>query len=244
MSNALVIVEGEVTEIKILENFFKKMGLEVIKEEKYQKFSKLTFSNEKNTVYLIPGPNPQVASVIKEFKSSEDELYKYFGISETIALNFIVYDVDTTKIEDIDELYETYNTPDVGLIVLSNPCFEVIADKELKKIEGFPKKYKKDIYKQCGGISEKGFVNFVNENIIDLLIFHINLNRYRYNSNNVLDHTKKAYKSLSDNTCINESYEYKELFSVLYVLFAYMRGLVSKSIDNVDNIIKELKKLG
>ncbi len=246
MNNALIIVEGDKFEISIINNLFEKLGYIVETEKRHGSFNVSTFKLYDKYIFLIPGPKPQVSSVIKEFDSTTEDLKNYFGLTNIdIGLIFIVYDVDDANNTNVINFYKKYNNSQEGLLILSNPCLEVIADDTFNEYSGVPRLYKEivrnqiKIRKKLKSFSENDLIQYINENIFSLLKLHLNRNIRKYGSKNVLEHIDECQKDILQNIISQNSYYYKKIFTTIYVIIAEIFG-ITKQIENSDLLNNKL----
>jgi len=248
MSRALIIIEGESTELLIFKKVFKLLDFKIVEETRGSNFEKYKLTKDKKVVYLIPGEKTELLAMLRVFDKNSMDLSLHYKIKEEVALNFIVYDGDANVGEEFHNLLNKFNTPEDGMVLISNPCIEVLADNKFYEHIGAPRLYKEKVRQQL--IKDKlvrhgeRLINYIIENIIKLFIKHIERNEIIFNSSDVMEHVIESYKLLKDNTIDADQsiYEYKYLVTVVYVAVACVLSLTRYK-DNTNLIINELKNL-
>lgn len=246
MSSILIVVEGERFEKKVITRLFSLIGYEVIAENRLGNFDKYKLIKQNNVVYLIPGPKNDINSMMIEFDRTKDDLSKYFKIDEVVAENYLIYDIDTANIDVFNSMISKFNNPQEGMVVLSNPCIEVLADHEKKDYCSKPRDYKKHITKRLLDLNHRdvneSLESYIINNIISLLKKELNDNELLFGSNDIYDHVELSYKIIGDNSyqIEDEIYLYKNLFSVLYIVLSGVFKLY-KYEDNSIELRKILK---
>jgi len=245
MIRILLVVEGEKTEVDVFKELFTILGFSVVQEPKRGNFSRYTISTADKLVYLIPGPKQQVLEIMKEFDSASMDLSLFFNIPEPIALNYIVYDADDTIFADFSSLIENFKSSQDGLILLSNPCFEVLADNVYDTHHKAPKYYKKKVRQQListGSINPgTTLLQYMVNNIIGLLIEQVRRNEVFFNSSDIYNHAIDSYNLISSNVIDRtlNIYTYSNLFSVIFVILGDIFE-VSKYENNTQKLITKL----
>ncbi len=248
MIRMLIVVEGEVDEVEIFKKLFSIIGFTVIESTKNGDFTHITNVLGDNVVYLIPGPKSKIQSVLETFDVNTMDLSLFFGISETIPLNYIVYDVDITNYERFSSIIPNFCTPQEGLVLLSNPCIEVIADEEYLIHNDKPSLYKGVVRQQVLSKNKMNqndsLLSYIINNVLDLFIEQIKRNIVFFSSNDVIDHVLSSYSKIGTNqfSFNPNSYSYTKLFTVIYVVLADIFD-VSRELDNAELLIKEIMKV-
>lgn len=141
--NFLIIVEGSKTEPSIFEYVLLQYDLEVVVSHKplsfNSDFKKIQFSNEKENVFVIQGPKNRLKDLI--FSKSKDNVEinsesinrLFFEPNVYFAGIFIVYDSDHNSIEEIEAAYKKFSNMSDGLLILSVPCIESIAEYDFNR---------------------------------------------------------------------------------------------------------------
>lgn len=141
--NYLIIVEGSKTEPSIFEFVLRQYDLEVVVYPKPLSFTsgfkKIQFSNEKENVFVIQGPKNRLKDLIFSKNENDVEISSesinrlFFGPNVYFAGIFIVYDSDHNSIEEIEAAYNKFNNMSDGLLILSVPCIESIAEYDFNR---------------------------------------------------------------------------------------------------------------
>ena len=137
--NFLLIVEDAVTEKNILKSILKNCDVEVFDSGRIDLrgnvedvFANIYDTSKKDKIYLVQGPRNRIHDWLKQIKTNQDDFEFFFNeIDGKFAGIFIIFDVDHTLSEELAEMFEKYNDEtENGLLLLSSPCIEVMADKE------------------------------------------------------------------------------------------------------------------
>ncbi len=252
--NFLIIVEGAVTEKSILMSVFEKYNFEVFDCGKIelQKNIEDLFINiydtlENDKVFLVQGPRNRIHDWLKLIKTNEEDFELFFkGISGKFAGIFIIYDVDHTSKSDLEMMFQKYNDEtDRGLLLLSSPCVEVLADNG--RVEplfcNHLREYKSELNVKFNTKGLESAQNYIIKNFNKLALYYIEKNTTESGSDNVMEHPQFVLKKINE---LNErngissdckSVYYRYFTTVIYVCIAYIKGL-TKEINNVD-LIKE-----
>lgn len=198
-------------------------------------------------MYLIPGTKNDINSMLKEIDLSTQYLPKYFGINEEIALNYFVYDVDLVNLVQFDLFTKKFNNLQEGMIILSNPSIEVLADFIKEPHTGSPSNYKNKVRDQLiksNYIKVTNIHTFVIDNIFPLLIKELDSNRLLFHSEDVYEHVEQSFVVIHENNIdlINKEYRYVNLFSLLYIILADIFKLYKHN-NNVEVLKKRLQNI-
>lgn len=248
--NFLLIVEGKETEKTILKSVFEKCDFDIYKCDKIDieikvedLFVNIYDTSTRDRIFLVQGPRNRIHDWLKYMKRNEEDFELYFNkIIGHFAGVFIVYDVDHTSKEELDEMFEKYNDEtDRGLLLLSSPCIEVLADigrtEELKC--NHLKEYKSELNVKFNLAGCESAEKFIIDNFNELVLFYIEKNTKESGCNNIMEHPQFILSKINElNERINipgdiQSVYYRYFTTVIYVCIAYINGLV-KEIDNVD----------
>lgn len=244
--NILLIVEGSVYEQSIFGNVFSKYGFNtIISNEKMDidgigQFQRFEYQLNKNNVVIIQGPRNRIHDFLKLYNENEMSIERAFSYSYAFFSGiFLIYDVDHNDCDDIKEMYNKFADESTGMLLLSSPCIEVIADYNRNRGEtrySHLKEYKADINNHYKGSTDK----FIVENFNDLMLYFLNKNYKDFNEANIMEHPSLLVDSVNRfNERINckdkfSSYAIYRYFStVVYVAIAYANGL-TKDINNYD----------
>ena len=133
--NILLIVEGSVDEQNIFGHIFSKYGFNaIISNQKMDilgigQFEKFEYQLNKNIIVIIQGPRNRIHDFLKLYDENEMSIEKIFSYSYAFFSGiFLIYDVDHNDCEDIELMYKRFSDESSGMLLLSSPCIEVIAD--------------------------------------------------------------------------------------------------------------------
>lgn len=236
MKYCLIVTEGKETEIQLCSALFSALG--------YVESNTVTTGNRISgpvpfkvnvyttasiTVYVVKGPKNQIKQQIADFKLNQGQvdLGRYFGIFTPFAHAFLIYDVDYGLTSELMADYLNYNdSTNDFLMVLSNPCIESFADDQRLTFTGVPSDYKTKINKQCRPVrGGKSFLNYMKDNVLELLVMHIEHHTRLYSSLDSTEHLDLSYSRLASNIIVksgdpNPLNTYHDIFSVLYAIIS------------------------
>lgn len=149
-------------------------------------------------------------------------------------------------------MFNKFNNESDGLLLLSSPCIEVLADTEIdiKRELRFNhlKEYKKELNKYHNSLGNENSVNYIINNFESIMLHFLEMNKKEFNENNIMEHPKLIKDKINiENERINcknkeESYVIFRYFTtVLYVAIAYANRLTSE-IDNYELVYSFFKK--
>lgn len=252
--NFLIITEGISTEPTILESIFKKYGFNVVKSEPIKIneeddpfdlcFSEL--SEKSDNVIIAQGPRNRIRDFLMLANKNKQDIDRYFiKLKRNFAGVFLVYDVDHTLKDDLEEMCNKYNDETSGLLLLSSPCIEILSEPDrIKKIETeHLKTYKKERREWASFNYSKSIENYIIENFEDLVLKFIKKNCEESESNNIMDHPDFVLKQINkfnDRTFVSKDVlpvVYRYFTTTIYVCIAYIKG-ITKQIENSDEVIK------
>ncbi|GEM_PF-888345 len=244
--NILLIVEGSVDEQNIFGDVFSKYGFNaIISDEKMDvegvgQFEKFQYRLNSNNVVIIQGPRNRIHDFLKLFNEHEMSIERAFSYSYAFFSGiFLIYDVDHNDCDDIEEMFKRFSDESTGMLLLSSPCIEVVADYNHNRGESKYyrlSEYKAEINNHYQGQTHK----FIGDNFNSLMLYFLNKNYEEFNEGNIMEHPSLIVKSVNKfNDRINcaekgKSYVIYRYFStVVYVAIAYANGL-TKDINNYD----------
>lgn len=246
--NILLIVEGSVVEQNIFGDAFSKYGFNtIISKEKMDvdgvgQFEKFQYELNNNNIVIIQGPRNRIHDFLKLFNEKEMSIEKAFSYSYAFFSGiFLIYDVDHNDCDDVEEMFKRFSDESTGMLLLSSPCIEVLADYAHSRGETRYKhlsEYKADINKHYNGQTNK----FISEHFNELILYFLRKNYKEFNEPNVMEHPGLIVKSINKyNDRVNcenpsDSYVVYRYFStVVYVAIAYANGL-TREINNYSQI--------
>lgn len=248
--NFLVIVEGAVTEKKILEAVFQRYGYEVercgqLKSIEPSEVSlKFNFDYEllaksTNKVFVVQGEKNRLSHWLKDInRTSFDYANAFREFADNFAGVFLLYDVDHNSNEVIETMFAKFNSEtDMGLLLLSSPCIEVLGDTVQEEFVGeHLSKYKSDLNKRLESTLGTHVENYIINNFEELAIRYLDQNRNDFDEPNVMEHPQRIIAKINEMN--DRSYNgdpdvvcYRYFTTVAYVCIAYILGL-AKEIDN------------
>lgn len=244
--NILLIVEGSVDEQNIFGNVFSKYGFNtIISKEKMNiedigQLEKFQYSLNNNNIVIIQGPKNRIHDFLKLFNENEMSIERAFSYSYAFFSGiFLIYDVDHNDCDDVEEMIKKFPDESTGMLLLSSPCIEVIADYNRDRKEtkySRLSEYKAEINTHYCGQTNK----YISDNFNDLMLYFLDKNYKEFKEPNIMEHPALIVKSINRfNSRINcrekeNSYVIYRYFStVVYVAIAYSNGL-TKEINNYD----------
>lgn len=247
--NFLLIVEGAVTEKSILESVLKECNAIVVSCDQIDLqadiedlFAGIYDTSNDDKIYIIQGHRNRIRDWLKSMKTSEEDFEHFFSeIEGQFAGVFIIFDVDHTSKEDLEEMYNKYNDETSnGLLLLSSPCIEVLADtKRTEPFEGMHlSKYKALLNTEFSNAGLGSAEKYIIDNFNELALFYLDKNTNESGLQNVMLHPQFVLTKINElNEREYESREvqpviYRYFTTVLYVCIAYINGLV-KEFENV-----------
>lgn len=254
----LIITEGEVTEPNFLVPLFQKYGLRVLHTKQIDvKINDETtiFTEYQSKMYdkdiiIAQGPRNRIRDLMKLFKNNSYDLERFFEkSSELFAGIFLIYDVDQTLNDVLEESFNKFNNEQDGLLLISSPCIEVLAhenDFPLTEIKGkhLSKIYKPRIKEYINNKYQCSLQDYLINNFEKNALKYLEQNVNDFNCKNVMEHPGLVIskvnlinkRTLLEDNIVEVNYRY--FTTVIYVCLAYITGL-TKEIDNSD-ILKEV----
>lgn len=240
----LLVVEGQVTEPSILKTIFTKYGFSVHHAPKIHltgfNIEDYTFG-DKYDIIIAQGPRNRIGELVKKYKSDETDLKRIFKLcNENFAGIFLIYDVDHTSNNDLEEMFRYFNDESEGLLLVSSPCIEVISDfgrtEELKCKH--LKEYKSQLNTKLNKEGKESAKKYTLDNFEDLIINFLDKNTQESNNTNIMEHPQFVIEKINSlnirkNTLEGQEVIYRYFTTVIYVCIAYVLGL-TKEIENYD----------
>lgn len=246
----LLIVEGIDTEPSIFQKIFERYGftVNVGPQMPLNGFNKAKYISDTAEINIVQGPRNRIGELLSKYKSDSTDLQKIFKeCSEICSGIFIIYDVDHTSNEDLEELSKLFQDEMEGMLLVSSPCIEVLAD--IKRTEELKcnrlREYKSQLNIQFSLSHHMSVKNYIIENFEKLAIDVIDKNVEELGSLNIMEHPQLIIDFINANNIrINEKENiyvlYRYFTTVIYVAVAYILGL-TKEIDNTE-IVKNYFK--
>ncbi len=245
----LLIVEGKETEKTILKSVLEKCDVDVYICEQIDinaniddLFANLYNTSKKDKIYVVQGPRNRIRDWLRYMKRNEEDFELFFnGMEGLFAGVFIIYDVDHTSNEELEEMFEKYNDEtDKGLLLLSSPCIEVFSDVERKEdlICNHLKEYKKELNIKFNQAGFESAEKYIMQNFDKLALYYIDKNTTESGLNNIMEHPRFVISKINELNDRGTDFDgeewvhYRYFTTVIYVCIAYINGLV-KEIDNV-----------
>ena len=260
--NFLIITEGVKTEPNILEAVLRKYGFNIIKQNPIKineevvpfdlDFTQL--NDEKDSVYIAQGPKNRISEFLALVNNQSEDIERYFSqLTKQFAGIFLMYDVDHTSKEDLEQMFLKYQDETSGLLILSSPCIEILsephrtAEIEVEHLTEYKTERKKWVQDNYSDSVEHYIIN----NFEDLILTFLFKNCEESGSENVLEHPAFVLEQinlLNERKYISNDLQpvlYRYFTTTLYVCIAYILGL-TKEIENsqlvADFFIKHKRK--
>ncbi|HPK58909.1 MAG TPA: hypothetical protein PLF33_05840 [Bacilli bacterium] len=254
----LLIVEGEVGEYNILHDNLVKHGYYVNKFERkfwlnddLPDFNITEYQKDKRIVTIVQGPQTRICNLISDYDKNCNVPLEFISAKALdlpiFAGIYFIYDVDFNDNASFQNFYSIFNNPQDGLLLVSNPCIEVLADK-VKTPNAYTKitQYKEVVWKQL----RKGrgnLVKYIAEHFNELIIETIKQNSLEFNENNVSEHPDLLLKKNieTNKTILNDEGQLQLLIrcfsTVIYVFIADIEN-ITKDFDNTQKLIAFFEK--
>ncbi len=262
----LLIVEGEKTEKDIFESVLTRYGFQVDRREKINikldsisdyaekevledsEYSKIEMSDKADRVVIVQGSKNRIYELLDDYNKNKDsfeQLFKSFG--EIFVGIFFIYDIDHTSNEALKEMFDKYQDETSGLLLVSSPCIEVLADTD--RVEelcvSHLDEYKKIMNSIITPKTHNSVKNYIINHFEELIIHFINKNYKESKSSNILDHPQFVIEQINkynDRSALDGSVIFRYFTTVIYVCIAYMKGL-HKEFDNVQTVIEYFEQM-
>ena len=246
----LLIVEGKVTEPSIFKTIFERYGFKVNigPQMPLTDFNKEEYILDNSEVNILQGPKNRISELLRYYKLDSTDLQKIFKeCSEVCSGIFIIYDVDHTSNDDLEELSKLFQDEMEGLLLVSSPCIEVLADvKRTAELKcNHLSEYKSSLNTQFDLSHHVSAKKYIENNFEKLAVDIIDKNVKELGSSNIMEHPQLVIDYINKNNIrINEKEKcyviYRYFTTVIYVAVAYILGL-TKEIDNAE-IVKNYFK--
>lgn len=247
--NFLIITEGVRTEPTILEAILEKYGFNVVRkkpikisieEQPFILEATELFDNKKDNVYIAQGPKNRIREFLHMVNEKTEDVERYFSqLSDNFAGIFLVYDVDHTPKEDLENMFFKFHDETTGLLILSSPCIEILS--EPNRVEelcaNHLREYKKERKTWIQDKISDSVEHYIINNFEELILPFLYKNCQESGNNNIMEHPEFVLQQINlfnDRTYINDELQpvlYRYFTTTLYVCIAYILGL-TKEIDN------------
>ena len=239
----LAIVEGKSMECEVLEYGLSTYGFQVndnlIKDYKLDDYSNMftvkCLENKDKQFVILQSNQSRIKDFINTIDKESSDISRLLVGKDFVSI-FLIFDIDHNTKEEIDASFNKFNEPSTGLLILSSPCFEVIAPySNDKQYEGISfKKFKTSkstYYSDNFHISTKDYIKY---SFNELLIHHLKNNKDKYDieelqeTNDITYHpeyiiilsNKYNIREGSDELSYKVNYTY--FSSILYVVLLYL----------------------
>lgn len=240
--NILLIVEGNVDEQDIFSKIFLKYGFNtIISKEKLNlenigQFDKYEYSSNKENVVIIQGPRTRIHDFLLLIQDPNISIEKIFKYSYAYFQNiFLIYDVDHNDCDDIEKMYNQFQDESTGMLLLSSPCIEVIADyKRDRKEEKYYHlgEYKKQINEFYNGQTKK----YIVDNFENIMLYFLDKNFNDFKEPNIMEHPRLVVQMINKyNDRVN-----KQNKNDSYVIYRYFSTVIYVAIAAANSLTKEI----
>lgn len=245
-NNILLLTEGRVDEQDIFSHVFEQYGVKSFPIKKRiidlaeGQFKEFELSLGNTNVFIIQAPRNRVHDFLKLLEDPNIILEKVFNYEYAFFQKiFLIYDVDHNDCEDISRMYSLFQDETTGMLLLSSPCIEVLADfnKERKEEKYVHlREYKTQINVHHRGLTKQ----YIREHFNQIMLFFLEKNYEDFKEKNVMEHPRLIIDKINElNERVNlqdkeSSYVIYRYFStVIYVAIASALSL-TKEVDNFD----------
>lgn len=252
--NYLIIVEGEKTEKDILEAVFQKYNFEVNRcgkmnlsigdsHAKYS-FDSDLFESQKEKIILVQGERNRLSDWLKLINECEFDYSAAFReYVDGFAGVFVLFDLDHNSNDVIDKMMQKFNSEtDIGLLLLSSPCIEVMSDHEHTEIRvNHLKEYKARCNNRSHNDHAMSAKEYIIKNFEQIAVNYLEENTHDFKEKNVMEHPKLVASKINQMNIRDwdengEQYVLCRYFTtVVYVCVAYIMGL-TKEIENSETV--------
>ena len=275
--NILVITEGKVTEPTIFERVLPKYGFIVenlmnvstskindenntFEESIYSDrgnlingFKRIEYKHNNDRVVIIQGNRNRIKDLFFKKEDLKEEVYyerKVLGTREKFSLIFIVYDIDHSSYENLIYAFNRFSDErDNGLLILSCPCIEALAEVNYDRIfEGSSFKAYKAILNVFHEKNNKmNALDYIVNNFNKIMINYLDKNCKEFDEHNIMEHPKKIIEfdrkyNMRTGSTKDDFYLYIRYYStVIYVIIATIKKLTVE-IDNYKVVRDFFKK--
>lgn len=242
MSNILLLTEGSVDEQDIFSEAFSRYGINSIPIKKriidldIGQFCESEISTDKLNVFIIQGPRNRIHDFLKFLEDPNISIEKIFGYQYAFFQKiFLVYDVDHNDYKDVEQMHKLFSDESQGLLLLSSPCIEVLAD--FNKCRGTTKyhrlsEYKSEINNFYHGRTKEFIINNFNE----IMLYFLKKNYDDFKEPNIMEHPNLIVNKINN---LNERVNFKNK-ELSYVNYRYFSTVVYVALASALSLTKEV----
>lgn len=253
----LIIVEGEVDEVDIFEKIFLSLGFKVSRD-KTLNFKNINldlaskiFSNLDKDIYIVHSIQNKIHDIVIKFDKQTEDIEKFFGLSSNFFQGiFLIFDIDHNDKEDVDLMFNKFQDEYTGLLLVSSPSIEVLADINNKilgktKFNSLTKEYKGKLNSYFDTNHHCNVWEYISNNFFNLLIKVLEKNYNDFKENNIMEHPKLVIEKINQLNIRNNyqcngktitECEYHYFTTVIYVFVAFVFGLTLE-INNYSKVL-------
>lgn len=246
----LIIVEGSRDEINVFSKIFSKYGYKIatssIDFKKMDEISFETLTKDNVDIVIAKSNQSRIHDLVIKFDNKIEDIEKFFNFeSNHFQGIFLVFDVDHNDKDDLEKMYNQFNSEDSGLLLVSSPSLEVYGDPNYNKdredkFSNISKEYKGKLNLYYQSKYKCNVREFIANNFGSLSINYLKKNTEEFNERNILEHPGLVIRRINElnvrhNYFINDvKYTeciYRYYTTVIYVMIAHIEGL-TREIDN------------
>lgn len=263
--NYAFVLEGENPEQEIIKEVFKQYGFNVAecgkidKDCSIEELTKDKLVDNNHNIVIFQGHKNRISELLTDYQKNVFRFETAFSTKSTYYAGiFIIYDVDHASKQSLQELFNIYQEPTNGLLLVSSPSIEVLADQEerLEFCTLHVREYKKEVRRtfiddnnQNTNPSIKTVksnvctAQYIIDNFEDFVIKYIKKNCADSGLTDVLLHPEfvvNKINKLNLRTTLAkniEPVEYRYFTTVIYVCFAYIFK-IDKYENNAQKLIE------
>lgn len=247
VGNFLFVVEGEDAEHKIIENIFLKLNYQTHSVKTKDELTTRVLESNGSNIFIIQGPKNRIHNILTQH-TKIDSFPVHFNIDKYINKCFIIYGADYNEYNVLTRFFDKFNDENEGILLISNPCIEVLADTVFDTHTGEATKYKLKLREQLlksnpQSLQNKSVLDYINDNIGELLLNQMKRNQSLFNEPNINLHPQLAINSISNNLPDYEKgqHKFEILLTVLYVSIGHIFDLL-RPFDNYQMVYGFIEK--
>lgn len=240
--NILLLTEGQVEEQDIFSGVFNHYGITAISSPKriidldLGEFVESKLSADKLNVYIIQGPRNRIHDFLKYINDKTVSVEKIFGYAFAFFQQiFLIYDVDHNDCGDISEMISLFQDEASGMLLLSSPCIEVLADFDRDRRElrcRHLKEYKAEINQHYNGLTKKHIVDHIDE----ILLHFLKKNYEDFQEANIMEHPRLIADKINELNIRSNSHGQNDS----HVVFRYFSTVVYVAIASALSLTVEI----